>query len=287
VRCRPAAEPDATTFVLVKPDAIARGMTSEIAAAWRSHGFAVDDAGQRTLSRADVFRMSHLERRLTAPIKHEFTAQYLSAAAVTILAVAGPDAVTASGTIKNVFRQAHDADELHSLIHCPADPAELAHQRWLLGDGPGPRTDDRELTDAETLDGCGLTRDGLTRTVAAVRPTLDPSVRHSWPVPTLAEAGTVRWWGVVVQDDTINSVDMIARAIRTELPHLSPAEVVRAALRVKARTGDPVCTARPAEAGLLWDAIGRHGLNSVLVPVPVPGRTLTPGIGAVGPAAPR
>jgi nucleoside diphosphate kinase len=266
-----AEPPEETTFVLVKPDAIARGMIGAIAGAWRVCGYRVVDVGSRVLTRRDVFGLSELAARLEAPIKHEFTAQYLTSAPVRLLAVAGPDAVAASGAIKNVFRQAHDADELYSLMHAPAERAELDRQRWLL-DGPAPTgPGDRELTDAEVSRVHGLSTAELSRAVADTIADLTPGVRRRWTPPSLTTvpvpAGGHDRWGIVVADDTINSVDMVARALRAEVADLSPAQVVAAALRVKARTQDPVCVVPAVVAGRLWEAIGRHGLDSMIVPV--------------------
>jgi nucleoside diphosphate kinase len=253
------------SFVMVKPDAISRGLTETVAELWRACGYGVTDVGWRRLSRLDVFRLGHLDRRVSAPIKDEFTAQYLTSGPVKMLSVTGCDVISASGAIKNLFRQSHDADELHSLIHSPASPEELEHQRWiLLGEAAQNDESNRELTDLETERGCGLKQIELRDVVARTRSALLRTPRRSWTVPAAIEADSEEW-GLVVSDDTMNSVDMIAGAIRAELPCLPPTRVVEAAIQIKTRSGEPLCFASGPTVGRLWDALGRHGLNSDVV----------------------
>ncbi|WP_405818760.1 nucleoside-diphosphate kinase [Streptomyces sp. NBC_01390] len=271
----PTVRPPASgvdSFVVVKPDAEAAGLTGAISDYWRAFGYRVEDLGTRRLTRQDVFRLGTLSSRRAAPVKHEFNAQYLTSGPVRTLMIEGPDAIRAGVSLKTTFRQNVDASELFSLMHTPADDEEYSRQIAVLHDEPaGPEEEARELTEDEVASRCLLDRDTLGALVTEELRAL-PARRaagEAGVVPAELDAAPYdQYFGIVIWDDTKHSVDDFAAIVREELPELRADWAVRVALRIKALLPVPVAVRRAPDAGRTWQELtNRHELRASLVRV--------------------
>jgi nucleoside diphosphate kinase len=203
------------SLLMLKPDAIERGLEPRIKELVASEGLLVTRQIKRRLTAADVRLLDYRNLRSNTPLQFAVGCQYLTRGPIEAWLVEGPDAIGRALLVKAVVRANFGDTDLANILHSAEDEAELqAQTRVLFSEfesrvsGEDPQVDDvdfvRVIKDAIRV--CG---------------TNSPAIGES------------ELCGVLLHDHNCLSVDdTVARLIRA-LQNISFTTAVRHAIAAK------------------------------------------------------
>jgi nucleoside diphosphate kinase len=240
------AVPGEWSLVIVKPDAMERGLAPALRALVESVGLRVTREVERTLTATDIRLLDYRNQRRLTPLQFAVNCQYLTRGPVEVWLVEGPEAIGKALLAKAVARANFGDTDLGNVLHSAEDDAEAAAQAATLfpatvaaaeevdpETGTAAGTGPAEEADPDRVEFLPLIRD-------AVRAASDPP-----------PAGPPDWCGVLLHDHNCLSVDATVDRLVKGLPGLQFDDAVRYAIAAKAHGWVEVFAGTPAEAALV------------------------------------
>lgn len=117
-----------TSFIMLKPDALDRGLCEEVERRLAQHGLVVTQRLDTTLT------MDLVKRLYKWDVVHHFDAieHYLCGRRLPVWMVSGADALRMCSALKSQLRADFALDRLHTLLHCPDSFEDLVHELHVL-----------------------------------------------------------------------------------------------------------------------------------------------------------
>lgn len=229
------------TLAIIKPDGVARGLAEEIWATFARAGLTacrpcrsqLDPEVATALIEGDTYRQS--------PIKAAMAVAYLTKGPVETALLVGDDAIDVARAVKALVRTANGSNEVINVLHTTDSPAELAHQATILYPEEGAPRGAAHPAPGHPRYG-DLSPAALGALVAEL---IDSPGRGCDPQPLGS-------YVLTVADDTVHSVDDLARALHASFPDLDARTRVGHAVAVKAVGVTHIPTGSIVAAGRAW-----------------------------------
>lgn len=120
------------SLIMVKPDAIQRGLVDEIETRLNRYGLQITKRKEVVINRTIILRLWPMIFRQTT-LERSFN--YLGGVPLPILLVTGPNAVGLTLRVKTEMRVLYCTDKLHTLFHCPDTEEDFTREYDIFFEG--------------------------------------------------------------------------------------------------------------------------------------------------------
>ncbi|MEU8527955.1 MULTISPECIES: nucleoside-diphosphate kinase [Streptomyces] len=235
-----------TTFVMLKPDAVERGIEAEVLEMFARFGLRPEGRVERRLTVSDVAALDHEDGRHRNPVQFAVNCDYLTRSPVVGWRMTGPGALGVALTVKALVRQRYGDSDLANLMHAAEDAWEADSQIKMFAQGPAPVSAPYADTDP-----------AVHRMAAEVLASPD--------VPPVAGGVTGdEGFGVILHDDGCQYLDDVIKGLQGGLPGLPFERAAAMAIAVKVRRDLEVFTGTAAEAATALLDLDGQGLPVLL-----------------------
>lgn len=120
------------SLIMVKPDAIQRGLVDEIETRLSGYGLQITKRREVVIDRTIILRLWPMIFRQTTL---ERSYNYLGGVPLQIRLITGPDAIELTLQVKSEMRALYCTDKLHTLFHCPDTEEDFTREYEIFFKG--------------------------------------------------------------------------------------------------------------------------------------------------------